>query len=679
MDFLQGHRVLPSTGFPFSRISIVTPVSHKRVRQGRLIASILISLVAGVPHAWAQIQIETEIGFQQTVIIGHWMPLRVRLYNPGGSRDGEVFVRVVRGRAALPMEYRQPVEIAHQGRRTFDFVVPLLRTDHLIRVGMRDAEGRLIAEHTVDLQGTRTADALILALTRDFDLQFLPSLFARKTRVAYVRPGGLPVHWSGLDGVKSVIVHEVSLSELDRQRYQALKDWVVAGGTLIFAAGASYSTLQEPRARELLPVTVRGLRRVERLARLPNLDHVDFPAGEWLLLESELRIGQVSAAAGDLPLVAQRPLGLGRVVFLAVDYATPRLSNWPGNFALWELLLPRERQTAAVSAMAEELELNSQRHPLRGVLRQPLLNVPSHLTVAAALAAYLILLFLAMAWLSKRDGHRWIAWVGIAALVLGGAAAVQWGLRDPILAADGAIFRLQTHMLHGSGSRGRVIEHTAVFSARGGSLRLTIDDPNSVIRAVARVGGTQEPGTGAPLGAAQDGTMAIVRKGTGTLWKNLRLPRYAANLFTLESVADVPVSLSIDRLPTGTELTFRNRGDAPVEGIAVLHRGSYYRLGRLLPGEERTEEFFDIPLSADHATTPVADVLSTRLASDVRGVNAEIPAQMLRRHFRHRKIGKMENKVIWVGWSRDSGGGLQLEGGEAYGFSLSLYVAEVAL
>ena len=104
-------------------------MSHKRVRQGRLIASILVSLAAGVPHALAQIQIETEIGFQQTVKIGHWMPLRVRLYNPGAARDGEVFVRVVRGRAALPIEYREPVEIAHQGKRTLDFVVPLLGTD----------------------------------------------------------------------------------------------------------------------------------------------------------------------------------------------------------------------------------------------------------------------------------------------------------------------------------------------------------------------------------------------------------------------------------------------------------------------------------------------------------------------------------------------------------------------
>ena len=75
----------------------------------------------------------------------------------------------------------------------------------------------------------------------------------------------------------------------------------------------------------------------------------------------------------------------------------------------------------------------------------------------------------------------------------------------------------------------------------------------------------------------------------------------------------------------------------------------------------------------------MADVLSKRLASDIQGVNAEIPAQMLRRHFRHREIGDLENKMIWVGWTRDSHGGLRLEGGEAYAFSLSLYVAEVEL
>ena len=121
-NFLSWYGFHLSTGFLFSRLSIVNPVSHKRVRQGRLIASFLISLAAGVPHAWAQIQIENEIGFQQTVKFGHWMPLRVRLYNPGGSRAGEVFVRVVRGLAAVPMEYREPVEIARQGRRTLDFV-----------------------------------------------------------------------------------------------------------------------------------------------------------------------------------------------------------------------------------------------------------------------------------------------------------------------------------------------------------------------------------------------------------------------------------------------------------------------------------------------------------------------------------------------------------------------------
>ena len=256
-----------------------------------------LALGLSVPPCAAQVTLKTKIGFSDAVQLGRWSPVEAQIENAGTAQNVEVYARVRRGSPGRDTEYVQKVELPARGRRDVPFVVPLLGTDHPLLLGVRNESGTVLVERALDLEEYRTTEAIVLALSRDVDLEFLPPLLQRKTAIAYPRPDQLPTQWAGLDAVRAVVIHGVSLSELEQTRFEALRDWVAGGGILIFAGGASYSLLQGERERELLPVTVKGLARVNQMPVLRNYASQGMPKGGWLIIDSVLRTGEVLAEA----------------------------------------------------------------------------------------------------------------------------------------------------------------------------------------------------------------------------------------------------------------------------------------------------------------------------------------------------------------------------------------------
>ena len=186
-------------------------------------------------------------------------------------------------------------------------------------------------------------------------------------------------------------------------------------------------------------------------------------------MQARLTRGEVLVGSPEAPLLAQRAFGSGRVVFLAVDYATRPLAGWRGNRALWhDMLRPAER--IDFSRVFAELGLLDERHPAVEILSRPVLLYPSHVMLGAFLTVFCGALS-ALFWLVRRRRLRpATAAAGVTLTLLAFIAAgyvmlVQHSLHQPALAFD-----LTTlEVLPGTGYS-RLNGSVGVFSVHGGHL-----------------------------------------------------------------------------------------------------------------------------------------------------------------------------------------------------------------
>lgn len=145
---------------------------------------------------------------------------------------------------------------------------------------------------------------------------------------AYCRPTLAPTRPIGYANLGAVVLGTGS-ERLNDEQVQALKLYVLTGGTVVFVGGASSPTLTDSRWREMLPV--QGLRSVtlnnsEVLERLGGT-----PPPTVTVTTGQPVPSAVFRKEGDATITAERVFGLGRVVFLAFNPFEAPLSKWEGR------------------------------------------------------------------------------------------------------------------------------------------------------------------------------------------------------------------------------------------------------------------------------------------------------------------------------------------------------------
>lgn len=493
------------------------------------------------PCVWAQVEMTVDLGHQGTVRLERWNPVAVSLHNSAEALRGEVGVRVWCG-----SEYRKDlhvttmtreVQLPHRARKRFTFSIPIASVTHPIDVFFR-SNGTVIAEQQLNLREALSAEHIIVGLSRDLGLDFLATAFQRHTRVAYLRMSDLPRVWSGYDSVTAVVVKGVSLQRATAAQWQALQQWILRGGTLVVAGDSQYALLQEPRTRQLLPVEVLGLEAVHGLPALAS--HYDVPMPEVPLVQIRARLtaGEVLVGTATAPLLAQRSLGNGRVVFLAADYAAQPLDTWPGQKALWnDILQPSDR--VDYGRVFAELGLLDDSHPMIKLLSRPILNYPSHTLLSLMLIAYCSSLALMFWWMRRRGGQR-RGWHAVAAIVVvtavGGYVLCQErGLRETALLYDLSVMEVfYRESLTGepdTRAYARSRGHLGVFSPRGGQLALTFQRPDTILRHTFHRG----------MGEGHE--HLELRLGAETVLDGITLDPWALRVMSVDSMVPAPLQM----------------------------------------------------------------------------------------------------------------------------------------
>ncbi|MBC8232298.1 hypothetical protein H8E77_22355 [bacterium] len=334
-------------------------------------ALIGLFVICAIEHAMGAINIsQIHLGFNPPYYKGNaWIPLRLRLENDGEEFKGKVEVEIKNIFASITQKYSKPLTLPRKAlRNLYFYVLPRGITSKFI-VRLIDTEGteKVFKEFTPETP-KRRQDFLILALTPNIDMlanltgeslenqrdrRDLPNTPSGTIYVTYFDGKmNLPDTWKGYDSIDLVVIRDISLEShnISHRQQSALIDWIYSGGTLLISGGRNIQYLLGSFLEPLLPVTSMRLKTDTDLPILTQLFGFNFDGkGRFELIDSRLKDGSRSLVTTEdgTPIIAEREMGDGKVVFLAFDYSAPSFSiSSTGNLhqadsvgQLWHWLL----------------------------------------------------------------------------------------------------------------------------------------------------------------------------------------------------------------------------------------------------------------------------------------------------------------------------------------------------
>ncbi|MCB1738934.1 MAG: hypothetical protein KDK91_01075 [Gammaproteobacteria bacterium] len=305
-------------------------------------------------------EIDARLGFGDTIVAGHWMPLQVSVLNHGAHHEALLEVRIPRETAlhgALRgirghTVYSRVVSLPAATLKRFEFTVPVAGIVAPVVIRLLDRDGLSTLSTTfIAPRDLRQAERVLLVAGADADLDYLNDQ-QRALQVQYVHPERLPRHWRAYESVQGLVLHGVSMDVLDPDQYQALYRWLAQGGLLVVAADPNYGLLRSRRLAGWLPALPEGTVRIADAAALRPAFGAALPDAPAFVIHRlpALISGRVLLRGAGHTLVSERRLGLGRVLYLSFDIGARPFAGWPGLRERWVEWLQQPIDASSSSA-----------------------------------------------------------------------------------------------------------------------------------------------------------------------------------------------------------------------------------------------------------------------------------------------------------------------------------------
>ncbi len=374
----------------------------------RLCALLLLSYVPLAPVRAADITLNAAVGYVSTdadsagriLKPGFWAPVYVQIQNPSVSKvtigAGSTVVVQLTDSEGMDSEFVQQLPADIPPGNTLDVTVlarPAIVNED-IGLSLVDAEGHVLARSSTPLRNSHrmlspnnvlylslgsTLPALESAMrTLDKkdkpDDEFNSQPYTRTCNCAVIRQAAdLPRRWIGYEGVDVIVlctsdsqfVHDL-LDRSNKDRLDAIRDWVRHGGRLIVSLSASKNLEQRIDLLNRLDIididmqkqpvsspslSVIGTWATGKLSLAKTLPDLAAEGGHtidtaWFKFKPGPRsrptvdVQRPGAGSGDdadsRPLIVNAPYGLGRVMLTAFDLDEPPFTNWAGQEVFWQ-------------------------------------------------------------------------------------------------------------------------------------------------------------------------------------------------------------------------------------------------------------------------------------------------------------------------------------------------------
>jgi hypothetical protein len=585
--------------------------SSRRTILGALLCFILLSLTAFAPlpqNLPNTISLVVEAGFTGYFRDTAWMPIQIRATNDGEDVSGLLVVRPETSGDAITNTYSTPLSLPANARQTAFLYITARAYATQIRVEFIDDNGVVLAAERATVRGIRAQDRLYVVVsesplgTVDMSGAKIGSFDAFQ---ADWEAADLPERAAALDAVDMMLFNEVDTSALSAAQVQAIEDWVITGGHLVVAGGASWQATAAGLGH-LLPLTPTGSETVEGLPAL----------GEWLRLPTDDLNDQTVIATGELlpnaqtlvstedglPLITRRSIGAGTVDYLSADPNAAPLRHWGRMADLWFALATTAGTQPGWSQGVVDWESAAQAVEILPGF-DPL---PDVLPLCGFLALYIALIgplnYLILSRLNRRE---W-AWITIPALIIV-FSVFAWVVGFNLRGNEATLNQLTVVRSWPDAERARVDGVVGLLSPRRTQYDLNVTSDNFVnetLRPIPR--------------AIQTGSTLLTRD-VQTSVDIRQTDRFQAADFTVDAsfIAGFNLSAMIDRPPISGLASIaynaldgqqtirgsvRNDSDVTLKEPVILARGVAVRLDKPLePGEVAT---FDVTLPGGSVPSP---------------------------------------------------------------------------
>lgn len=372
--------------------------------------------------AYADVQMQIQLGFNRHYAIGSFTPLWVQLAN--GGRDGiRGLLEVSQELEIAPKEivketYSWPVELPGGSKKMLQVSLPIHAYTDQIQIALRDEKDVTKVYQSQEIQLHKKylpeLQKLVLALS---DAPF-PHKLPTGESLQIIGVEQLVDDSKGYGGVRRIYLGRI-LSSFSKAQQQALKNWLLGGGELVIFSGENWHRQKSPFLEELIPMKVSDTNEIQldgnRLTIVTGEPH-----GVVLL--------RAPGGGQDAPILIKHSFGAGTIFFSTINPLAAEINGF------WELLKPQKGE--------EEDETQS---PLEflGRLGLPL---PSVLKVSGLVIVF-ITGFGLLGLLAIRDERQgrpltWVLFLWV--LGLSGAAALYMSnpaLSKPLRSLEAGICR----------------------------------------------------------------------------------------------------------------------------------------------------------------------------------------------------------------------------------------------
>ena len=324
---------------------------------------------------------EVTIGFDGAYKVGYWTPVHITL--TAGSEDlrGELALTTADG-DGVPATFvnAEPIHVAANSTRSFTRHIKFGQLGGDLTLELVD-DGQQVIRRVI----TRGELPLAMSSDREWILAIGPdpgvAEAAQSARVTAISDTSrLPTDWCAYEAVNAIVLSTSDTSlvaSIKLEQFTALQQWVELGGRVILFVGSGGDQVigDGKPLSNLIPGTLSRVQTVRSLTALESyvgsseaLDTIQIdgrPAPLRVCLLENVR-GKMSvyeqAADGTRPIIVRAPIGLGQVVFMAVDLDRAPFSDWDDRPRLIEKLLhgdaePKQDRAAASGATGQLIHL----------------------------------------------------------------------------------------------------------------------------------------------------------------------------------------------------------------------------------------------------------------------------------------------------------------------------------
>jgi len=394
------------------------------------LAFALMVICLPAPAGAGAFSLDYSIGFNGQFQLDRWSPLSVVVENRGRETRAKLEVIVTSGSEYQGDVYRSvyaaDVDLPSNSIKRYAYTINIKSFTHELIIRLRQ-QNDIIFSRSINLRSSYTEKSFAV-VADSFVSPDILSVLPDHLYPANVRPKFLPETWYGYDSVKLLIMRANTLSQLSEKQLQALTRWLKQGGYLVLGGDLNYGSLDRKRLLDILPIRVRGYRQLSELPSLGGFCSRTLTGSEpFLVLNVSVDDAHVLAKENDTPIVIQKNLGFGQIVFLAFDMNSPPFSRWDGRKLFWEKI------ASVRSAIDRPGMTVDDQKVMNAMLAGMPLKFPDFRSGILFIGAYLIFLWFFLKQIKKPGPRRRYFSLGLLLMITVFTAVGYWGLYVPNL------------------------------------------------------------------------------------------------------------------------------------------------------------------------------------------------------------------------------------------------------